>query len=117
MRNESERHGDIIFLPAPADLSAGRGPLISTLLWLQCASGAWRNAHFIGKAEDDVWIHVPDVISSLRASRAALGKLAVQDVYWGMFETYYFNETAQRPFGLETVSRVWRRLRSAKLYT
>jgi hypothetical protein len=99
VRNESERHGDIIFLPAPADLSAGRGPLISTLLWLQCASGAWRNAHFIGKAEDDVWIHVPDVISSLRASRAALGKLAVQDVYWGMFETYYFNETAQRPFG------------------
>ena len=98
VREEFVRHGDTIFLRAPASLSAGRGPLTSTLLWLSCAVDAWPNARHIGKAEDDTWLHLPDIMSSLRVSRDALAARNVHELYWGHVQSYYWNETAQRPF-------------------
>ena len=99
VRNESSVYADTVFLKAPALLGAGRGPLTSTLLWLRCASSAWPHADFIGKAEDDTWVHVPDVLDSLMAARDALALLGISDIYWGMHESYLWNETAQRPLG------------------
>ena len=52
VRNESSIHGDTIFLRAPAALTDGRGPLMSTLHWLGCAVVHGRcTPHW--KAEDD----------------------------------------------------------------
>ena len=53
------RQGDIVFLPALASLDRPSGPLFSLILWLRCALSAWPAAGFIGKADDDVWVHLP----------------------------------------------------------
>jgi hypothetical protein len=99
VRKEAEEFGDTIFLQAPANLTSARGPLTSTLLWLQCASAAWPHTAMIGKAEDDTWFHVPDIAASLRAAQSTLAKLGIRSMYFGMHESYYWNETVQRPFG------------------
>ena len=101
VRNESLTYGDIVFLPSPATMTSGSGPLTSTLQWLHCAATAWPKAAFVGKAEDDTWLHLPDIVMSLHASQATLAARGDGDVdlYWGMMESYFWNETAQRPFG------------------
>ena len=108
--DEARLRNDTVFLPAPAQLDAGRGPLTSTMLWLRCASFAWPHALFLGKAgervivarfdrcgsqprlcrlypcasEDDTWLHVPDILSSLRASSLLLSAhYNITDLYYG----------------------------------
>ena len=85
--DEAAKFGDIIFLPSSASLSKDVGPLQSSWQWLECAISAWPRAALIGKAEDDVWVHLPGVLESLRAGSAALGKLDVHSLYWGNIET------------------------------
>ena len=84
---EVAQFGDIIFLASSASLRKDAGPLQSTWQWIECAIAAWPKAALIGKAEDDVWVHLPGVLESLRAGTAALGKLDVRSMYWGMIET------------------------------
>ena len=85
--DEAAQFGDIIFLPSSASLSKDVGPLLSTWQWLECAISAWPRAALVGKAEDDVWVHLPGVLESLRAGSAALGKLNLRSLYWGIIET------------------------------
>ena len=85
--DEAAQFGDIIFLPSSASLDKNVGPLQSTWQWLECAISAWPRAALIGKAEDDVWVHLPGVLESLRAGSAALGKLDLRSLYWGNIET------------------------------
>lgn len=85
--DEAAQFGDIVFLPSSASLSEYSGPLQSTWQWLECASSAWPRAALIGKAEDDVWVHLPGVLESLRAGSEALGKFNLRSMYWGMVET------------------------------
>ena len=85
--DEAAQFGDIIFLPSSASLSEYVGPLQSTWQWLECASFAWPRAALIGKAADDVWVHLPGVLESLRAGSEALGKFNLRSLYWGMIET------------------------------
>lgn len=100
VRDEARMHNDTIFLPSSASLAAARGPLTSTLQWFACAAHAWPHSLFIGKAEDDTWLHVPEVLASLRAShRELIVHYNVTNLFWGALESYYWNETAQRPFG------------------
>ena len=85
--DEAAQFGDTIFLPSSAHLSKDVGPLLSTWQWLECAVSAWPRAALIGKAEDDVWVHLPGVLESLRAGSAALGNIGLRSMYWGMIET------------------------------
>ena len=85
--DEAAQFGDIVFLPSSASLSEYSGPLQSTWQWLECACSAWPRAAMIGKAEDDVWVHLPAVMESLRAGSEALGKFNLRSMYWGMVET------------------------------
>ena len=85
--DEAAQFGDIVFLPSSASLSEYSGPLQSTWQWLECAVSAWPRAALIGKAEDDVWVHLPGVLESLRAGSEALGKFNLRSMYWGMVET------------------------------
>ena len=48
---------DVLFVTASATLNRAAGPLHSTFLWLRCAIHRYPGAPFIGKAEDDVWVH------------------------------------------------------------
>ena len=95
---EARAFGDTVFLPSPAAASKATGPLMSTWQWLECASLAWPRTILIGKAEDDIWAHLPSVLHSLRVS-AALSDTASRDLYWGIGpETYHWNETSQSPW-------------------
>ena len=85
--DEAAQFGDTIFLPSSAHLSKDVGPLLSTWQWLECAVSAWPRAALVGKAEDDVWVHLPGVLESLRAGSAALGNIDLRSMYWGMIET------------------------------
>ena len=85
--DEAAQFGDTIFLSSSAHLSKDVGPLLSTWQWLECAVSAWPRAALIGKAEDDVWVHLPGVLESLRAGSAALGNIGLRSMYWGMIET------------------------------
>ena len=96
VRQEAARFNDTIFLAAP-QLDGHSGPLVSALLWLRCASQKWPNSRLIGKAEDDVWLHLPGVFASVRASLADIARSGYHELYWGMEETYLWNRTAHRP--------------------
>ena len=101
---EAAAYRDIVFLPERERQHKASGPLISTLLWLSCAVVAWPNAALVGKSEDDVWLHLPDVYDSLRGSMAALRARGVDHLYWGLMEYYHFNESSGRPIGF---GQVW----------
>ena len=96
---EAAAYRDIVFLPERERQPKASGPLISTLLWLSCAVVAWPNAALVGKSEDDVWLHLPDIYDSLRGSMAALRARGVDHLYWGLMEYYHFNESSGRPIG------------------
>ena len=49
-----------------------RGPLVSLFAWWRCAVRAWPRAHFVGKADDDVYVHLAGVAAHLRASLDAV---------------------------------------------
>lgn len=97
---EWRRERDVLFLKAPAALGRSSGPLISLVLWLRCASMAWPNADFIGKADDDVWIRVPSVALALgQAHTFAAATAATTDpaIYWGWMETFSWNRKLGQP--------------------
>ena len=97
--DEAARLNDIVFLPSPASLSKTVGPIQSTWMWFKCATSAWPSATFIGKTEDDIWVHLPSVVHSLRASRR-LPDANGREIYWGLgVEAYHWSTTKQRPTG------------------
>ena len=104
---EAAAYRDIVFLPERERQPKASGPLISTLLWLSCAVVAWPNAALVGKSEDDVWLHLPDIYDSLRGSMAALRARGVDHLYWGLMEYYHFNESSGRPINWLRPSVGW----------
>ena len=87
--DEARTQGDMIFLHAPARMPCMQGTLRKLILWLRCAQSAWPSASLIGKADDDTWVHLPDVEHTLRHT---LLKLALEQphasplLYWGSME-------------------------------
>ena len=106
---------DIIFLNASDRESKGRGPLHSTVLWLQCASKAWPLSTLVGKVEDDMWLDLQGVVASLRVAQAELASRNVDYMYWGMMEMYHMNVTTWRTmkFHSNWLSSGYERCRSA----
>ena len=93
---------DTIFLRANASLQKYEGALLGTLLWYECATMAWPAAHFIGKAEDDLWLCLPDVYGSLLDASDTLarsGPTRGHSIYWGVQETYHLEIKSQVPLG------------------
>jgi hypothetical protein len=64
---EASTYGDVVFLRANATLTRMVGPIWSTWLWLECAVEAWPSARLLGKAEVDVWLHLPGIAARLLA--------------------------------------------------
>ena len=97
--DEAARHGDILFVKAQQSLTCKAGPLRSLLLWMACAVAAWPNAQLVGKGDDDLWVHVPDVTAMLHAALAA--SRPRQRVWWGMFETFHWHDGWHRPLAFD----------------
>ena len=93
VRREAEQHGDVVFVEAPA-LDRSRGPIVSLMLFLPCALQAWPNARLIGKADDDVFLHLPGIALHLQqtlvAAQNATG-FSTPHVLWGSLETYHWD--------------------------
>ena len=47
-----------VFVPELRSHGRKRGPLVSLFAWWRCAVRAWPRAHFVGKADDDVYVHL-----------------------------------------------------------
>ena len=99
--SEAATEGDVLLVKAPT-LNRLSGPLISLQLWLDCALEAWPNAAMIGKADDDVWVHVPGVELHLQLTLAAVrnqSQVTRPLVYWGVHETYHWSKQTNLPEG------------------
>ena len=105
LMREAREYGDVVLLEGPAEMSRSNGPLLTLILWLECALRAWPHAALIGKADDDVWVHVDATAAHLQGSLDALRMLPqVADnelplMYWGLMETYGWSLTSHRPMG------------------
>ena len=64
---EAKSHGDVILLRANSSLPRGTGPLVSLRLWYSCALSAFPQAAYIGKADDDTFVHLPSISRQLQA--------------------------------------------------
>merc|ERR1719272_2228462 len=91
--HEARAHGDTLFVRARSELGRSSGPLVSLVLWYQCAISAWPRAQLIGKADDDVWADLPRMAHLLRTSLDALqagggGAAASPRILFGELEQY-----------------------------
>lgn len=100
---EARANRDMVFVRAPANMSRALGPLVSWQLWLDCALEAWPYTRNIGKADDDVWLHLPQVAMHLHASQAWLERRHPEHeqplMYWGIMERFHLNLTTGLPIG------------------
>ena len=112
LMREAREYGDVVLLEGPAEMSRSNGPLLTLILWLECALRAWPHAALIGKADDDVWVHVDATAAHLQGSLDALRMLPqVADnelplMYWGLMETYGWSLTSHRPMGVALGGRL-----------
>lgn len=98
---EAARHRDVLLVAAPA-LSRQTGPLTSLMYWYECALVAWPKAGLIGKADDDVYLHLPGIEVHLRLTLAATRNRSSPSarpplLSWGVHETYHWDVTSHLP--------------------
>lgn len=93
--SEVQRHDDMLFVDAPSNMSRDNGPLLSLALWLGCAALIHPEAHYVGKADDDVWLHLPQLESALTSTLSWLHR--PWGAYVGMFEGYHWRGDVQAP--------------------
>lgn len=98
LRREA-RHGDIAFVSAESGLGRQQGPLASLFAWWALALENWAEAEFIGKADDDTFLHLRGISNFLHAAWAAVAEsgCAQPRIYWGAFEQYHYDERRRRP--------------------
>jgi hypothetical protein len=82
-------HRDTLLVPSIAyDESRLRGPILSLAWWLLYAERALPQASFIGKLDDDAYVHAPDLEQMLRLVHLQLGPTA--NVYLGVLTWYHW---------------------------
>ena len=88
LERERASFGDTLLADSIAwNESRVRGPVLVLAWWLQYAARALRHARFVGKVDDDAYLHAPDVEALLRQA-SALGPSA--HVYLGVLTFYHW---------------------------
>ncbi|KAL1520113.1 hypothetical protein AB1Y20_023585 [Prymnesium parvum] len=94
---EASHHNDLLRVPVRWDESRVKGPVLCLAAWLVHAARHHRAARFVAKVDDDVYVHLPDLLRSLRPLHAAeavqLGKLAWFHWHADIFEHEGFGWT------------------------
>lgn len=67
LNHSTEERGSTLFVASSRSYMRTTGPLFSTWAWFEWALSRWRNAIFIGHAEDDASIHHPTLRSVVHA--------------------------------------------------
>ena len=57
VNGEAAEHRDMLFLNASSLLGRTAGPLMSLVSWFGCSLRAFPKVHFVGKCDDDMWMH------------------------------------------------------------
>lgn len=58
-----------------------RGPVLTLAWWLKYVSINLSHARFVGKVDDDTYIHVPDLIRLLKVTELSFGTST--NIYFG----------------------------------
>jgi hypothetical protein len=66
LQQENRSYGDMLYLPVDANASGLQARVLSLYAWLQAAPLRYPHAFWICKADDDVYIVLPDWLSQLR---------------------------------------------------
>ena len=87
LQRELEVHKDVLLVGAVGwNESRVRGPILSLAWWLLHAAQTLQHAHFVGKLDDDAYIHAPDLQQLLSSMHLQFGPSA--NVYMGV-QTWY----------------------------
>lgn len=95
----SEPH--VLCTPIPANESRQRGPILALFYWLGHAAAEYPTASFVCKADDDVFLHLPDIEAHLRSIPA----VAAHSAYYGSFNYYHVREILPMPPTVERSER------------
>ena len=90
----------VLCTDVPAVLGRRMGPVRSLMAWLSHAIATFPNAHFIGKADDDVYLHPPAIIRLLESVPVGMRKHA----YLGYHNWYHTLYEPGRQFQFTTYS-------------
>ena len=91
LQREADVHGDLLLVRSIAyNESRARGPLLSLAWWLLYAHRALPRASFIGKLDDDAYLHAPDLMRMLRVVSSTVG--AGANVFLGVLTWYHWYE-------------------------
>ena len=93
---EVQQNGDVVLVRAASNMTRSVGPMHSLFLWFRCAVHARPDALFIGKLDDDTYIHPFGISSLLRATLPWLG--SPFEAYIGRFESYHWDVRHGKPF-------------------
>ena len=89
---ELAAHSDMLLVQAIGwNESRVRGPVFSLAWWMQYSARAFQHAQFIGKADDDAYLHIPDLQRLLQVTRNQMGPDA--NVYMGVHTWYHWYES------------------------
>ena len=89
LQRETDAHGDTLLVRSIAyNENRVRGPMLTLAHWLLHAAAFMRHAKFIGKLDDDAYLHVPDLERMLHTSIMSLGARA--NVYIGVHTWYHW---------------------------
>ena len=58
---EAANFGDMLFLNSSSTLGRTAGPLMSLVSWFDCSLRAFPRVAFVGKCDDDMWMHARGV--------------------------------------------------------
>ena len=58
VNGEAAEHRDMLFLNASSLLGRTAGPLMSLISWFGCSLRAFPKVSFVGKCDDDMWMHM-----------------------------------------------------------
>ncbi len=90
LQAETSRYADVACLAVQHNETRVRGPVLMLAAWLAYAPRAFPSAQFIGKCDDDSYLHIPRLLRLLRAVRGPplvyLGKMAWFHWLPGIFE-------------------------------
>ena len=104
LQAETSRFADIACLAVPHNETRLRGPVLMFAAWLALAPRAFPLARFIGKCDDDSYLHLPRLVQLLRTMHEPLvylGKMAWFHWFPSIFE--------HAGFGWEVRVRWWRK--------
>ena len=101
---------DVVLLDAAANRRA-RGAARVALHLYRCATTAWPRAA-VGKADDDVWLHLPGISAHLRVAAHSAGTRPATADLVGVFQSFHWDVRVERPGAMQDVEiRVAQELR------